>query len=105
MPVTVAASQILGRSSNVVKATAQVLSTAGVSSVDTLTINHGLGITPDTITIQPRSVISTASGGTPQLQIQSYDATRVVAALPALDGAAVRASFDVTIAATHTRVR
>lgn len=102
MPATVSAT-VLGKHKSVVRATP--VSTAGASSIDVLTVNHGLGASPDQIVTLLRTIRAIASTGLPGLVCRSWDATAVIFALPVSDAGAVAADFDVVCEVTHSTVR
>jgi hypothetical protein len=102
MPSTVTATR-LGKNKSVARAAP--MSTAGPTSIDVMTVNHLLGVTPDDISVVPRTVRVALSGGTPQPVLVSYSATQAIFHLPSLDGGASGGDFDVVIERTHSFVR
>lgn len=103
MPATVNMT-VLGRNKAVARATS--MSTAGASSIDVLTLNHGLGVTPDIVyCATPRTIRAVASTGTPQPVLRSYNATQAIFELPVVNGAACAGDWDFVVERTHTIVR
>lgn len=74
MAVTVTAT-LLGTYTS--KVTAVGMSSA-TGSVDILTVPHQLGTTPDDVRYVVRSVVNTASVGTPGLNVLSYNGSQAV---------------------------
>lgn len=102
MAVTVSATA-LGKNKSVVRA--QGVSTAGATSIEVLTVNHGLGASPDTITTLLRTINAVVSTGTPALVCVSWSATAAVFHLPVVNAGAVNAQFDIVLQRTHSIVK
>lgn len=102
MPATVNAT-LLGKNKSVVRAT--TASTAGATSVDVLTVNHGIGASPDQIVTACRTIRAVVSTGTPALILDSWDATVATFRLPAVNAGAAAADFDIVFERTHSIVR
>lgn len=82
------------------------MSTAGLTSLDVLTLNHGLGATPDTCLATPVSVVGTPSGGALALILQARGATTVTWALMAGTGVGnTVGNFDIIVERTHSMTR
>ncbi len=86
------------------KVTAQALS-AATGSVDVLTVAHLLGTSPDEVRPIIRSVTTTASSGTPMVQVISYNGSQAVLALPPATGGSTNIQLDVICEFTHSSVR
>lgn len=98
MAATVSAS-VLGKHKSVVRA-------APLSAVnDTLTVNHGLGASPDQIVATLRTIRSVVSTGVPGLICLSWDATAAVFSLPAVNAAGAVSDWDVVCEVTHSVAR
>lgn len=102
MPVTVTATKI-GSLKSVVRAQA-VSAGLPAATLDTLTINHGLGKTPHTIVPTVRSLVTSASGEGPVICVQSYDATKVVLQISGV-AANTNATIDVVVSFEHSIVQ
>lgn len=94
---------VLGKRKSVVRATPA--STAGPTSIEVLTVNHGLGASPDQIVTQLRTIGAVVSTGVPGLVLQSWDATRAIFTQPVVNAGAVNAQYDIVLEATHSIVR
>jgi hypothetical protein len=103
MPVTVTATKI-GTLKSVVRAQAVSAGTAG-ATLDTLTINHGLGKTPHTITPTVRTLITTASGNGPVIIVQSFDATKVVLQIQGGGVGSTNILMDCVVSFEHSIVQ
>lgn len=103
MPATVTATA-MGKNSSAVRAT--LACTAGATSLDVLTVNHGLGQCPQKISTHLRSIVVSASAAGVGLCLQSWDMTRALFILPlGVGGGAVSASFDIVFERAHSLVR
>lgn len=102
MPATLTMTKI-GTLKSAVRATSAC--SAGATSIDILTFNHGLGKTPHEILIVLRCIRAVVSTGTPNLVVDSYNATAVVARLPVVDAGLTQADFDVVCTFAHTIVQ
>ena len=81
------------------------VSTAGPTSTDVLTVNHGLGASPDRFTVTPRSIVAVVSTGTPALYLRSWNASVAVFDVPAINAGAVAAQFDIICEKIHSLVK
>ncbi len=104
MAVTVTASY-LGNGGTHVSAVRAMVATAATGSIETYTILHRLGVTPHRVSAPLRSIISTISGGTPVMQITSYDITKVVLEFPLDVAVLTRATFDVICENIHSFIQ
>lgn len=86
------------------KVTAAAMSSAS-GSVDVLTIPHQLGTIPDEVRAIVRSVTTLVSGGTPVLNLVSYNASQAVINFPPPLLAVANISVDVICELTHSTVR
>lgn len=102
MASTVTATKI-GTLKSVVRAQAVSAGTPG--TVDTLTVNHGLGRTPHTITPTVRTLVTSPSGDAPALIVNSFDATKVVIQVSAAGGGNSNALVDVVVSFEHSIVQ
>lgn len=99
MPATITAVR-LGKRSSVVRATSAC--SAGATSIDVLTVNHGLGVCPDILVPVLRSIRSVVSTGTPALTLRTWDATSAIFALPVADAGLTQADYDIIFQAIHS---
>jgi hypothetical protein len=102
MAVTVTATKI-GSLKSVARA--QAVSAGTLGTVDTLTVNHGLGKTPHTITPTVRTLITSPSGDAPAIIVSSFDATRVVLQVSAAGGGNTNVLVDVVVSFEHSIVQ
>lgn len=102
MPASVT-STVLGR--NISRAAAAPLSTAGATSIDILTVNHGLTRSPHYVELVPRSVVAQISGGVPAAVVLSWNASVVTVALPSPMGASGAVQVDVIAVFAHSIVQ
>lgn len=80
--------------------------TSAAGSIESLHVLHGLGRSPDSVIPVLRSVISTASTGTPALAAVSWDATQVTLTQQLAAGAVLtRASYDILIEKVYSVVK
>lgn len=103
MPVTVTATKI-GTLKSVVRAQAASAGTAG-TTIDTITINHGLGKTPHTVTPTVRTLITTASGDGPCIVVSSFDATKVVLLVTGPGVGSTNVLLDCVVSFEHSIVQ
>jgi len=94
MPQTVTAT-VLGSHKSVAQA-AGVSNANTTTSLDVLTVAHGLGASPYLVYAVLRSVVTNTSGGPPNLAVRSWNASQVILDFPPGNGAgALAAQFDV----------
>lgn len=103
MPQTVTAVR-QGPGKRFSRAAAAAMSTAGATSIDVLTVSHGLGRSPTHVLIVPRTVNVVPSGGVPVAVVDSWNASQVTIRLPAQDGGASAVQIDVVCVAEHSFV-
>lgn len=102
MAVTVTATKI-GSLKSVARAQAVSAGTPG--TVDTLTVNHGLGKTPHTVVPTVRTLVTSPSGDGPVVIVSSFDATKVVLQISAAGGGNTNALVDVLVSFEHSIVQ
>lgn len=99
-----ASSTLLGTLQSIARAVA--MSTAGATSIDVLTVNHGLGASPDKVIPVIRSVTAVASAGQGiQAVAVSWNASTATIHLPAAHNGAVEANIDVICEIVHSLVK
>lgn len=104
MPQTVSATQ-LGTLKSIAR-NAGVSNANATTSLDVLTVAHGLGASPDIITAVLRTVVVSASAGYPNLALRSWDASQAIFDFPAGNGATdFAAKFDIICEVTHSLVK
>lgn len=74
------------------------------TSIDFVTLNHGLGRTPQKVAAHLRSLVSGASAGAPIIMIDTYDQTKIIIRLSADNGASPVVTFDVHADLVHSIV-
>ena len=102
MPATVTA-VLMGKNSSAVRG--QIACSAGATSLDVLTVNHGLGQTPQKITQNLRTINTNASGAGGPLVLLSYNATAALFMLPLAGSTATAATYDIVFERAHSLVR
>lgn len=104
MTATISAT-LLGTYKSIARAVL-VCNEVGTTSVDTITVAHQLGVCPDIMVAQLRSVIVNTSGAAPSMAIRSWNASQVIFDSPSSNGAgAMGARFDLICEYTHTIFR
>ena len=103
MTVTVDAA-VLGTFKSIARATQ--LSAAAANS-ETLILNHGLGVSPEIVTVQARNVVAPAvlSLGLPICTVDSWDATAVTITMEADQNVDTAVQYDVVCEVEHSLVR
>ncbi len=102
MAATVTATKI-GSLTSVVRAQAASAGTPG--TVDTITINHGLGKTPHSVTPTVRTLVTSPSGDAPAIIVSSFDATKVVLLVSAAGGGNTNVLLDCVVVFEHSIVQ
>lgn len=104
MPQTISA-PLLGTFKSIARA-AVVCNANGTTSLDVLTVVHGLGACPDIIEAVLRSVITATSGGAPKMALRSWDASQAIFDCQPANGAgAMQARFDIINELTYSKDR
>jgi hypothetical protein len=99
MAVSVSAT-VLGHLTSLVRSTP--VSTAGATSIEVLTVNHGLGVSPDVIMSQLRTINAVVSTGIPSLVLRSWNASIAIFEQPVVNAGAVNAQYDILCQKVHS---